>query len=202
MTIPASMLARLDTAIRAAGVAIDGVDVNGLVTPSNLQTAAQPTIDAFDASAGAQTTWQTTQYRTLANTLFNADATPQAKALKAFVLILLDEVNTLRAAIPRRVVSITRSTTTATVTTDSAHGLAVGNPIAIAGADVAGYNLATTVATVPSATTFTYTMANSGVTPATGSIFWTRGAVPSMADRTVAQLRTAIQTKLDAGTAD
>jgi hypothetical protein len=50
-------LARLDEAIKATGVQIDGVNADGLVAPASLQAAAQPTIDAFDDSASAQAAW-------------------------------------------------------------------------------------------------------------------------------------------------
>lgn len=126
----------------------------------------------------------------------------QAKLLKAFVLTALDEINILRAAIPHPITSITRVTTVATVTTPTAHGLVAGNPISIMGADVAGYNLTTTVATAPTGTTFTYTMGNAGVTPATGSLFFTNGAVTQTAARTKAQLINAMTTKINAGDAD
>jgi hypothetical protein len=59
--IPGTMLLRLHSNIVAAGVAIAGVDINGLVTPTNLQSAAQPTIDSFDASPVAQTAWVAAQ---------------------------------------------------------------------------------------------------------------------------------------------
>jgi hypothetical protein len=67
------------------------------------------------------------------------------------------------------VTSITSSTTTATVTTRFAHNVAVGSTIVVAGADQAAYNGTFIVATVPTATTLTYTMKSApGVTPATG----------------------------------
>lgn len=66
-------------------------------------------------------------------------------------------------------VTITRNSTTATVTTTNAHGLSTGNNVTIAGATPAGYNL-TTAITVASATTFTYTVNGSLTTPATGTI--------------------------------
>jgi hypothetical protein len=67
------------------------------------------------------------------------------------------------------VTSITSSTTTATVTTRFAHSLAVGTTVIVANADQAAYNGTFLVATTPTATTFTYTMASDpGVTPATG----------------------------------
>lgn len=56
-----SLAARLDAAIRVAGVAISGVSIGipgnkatYLVSPSNLQSTAQATIDAFDDSQAAE----------------------------------------------------------------------------------------------------------------------------------------------------
>lgn len=51
-------LVRLHNTIIAAGVAIEGVDINGIVSPSSLQAAAQPTIDAFDDSEAAEIAYQ------------------------------------------------------------------------------------------------------------------------------------------------
>ena len=67
------------------------------------------------------------------------------------------------------VTSITRSGTTATVTTTNQHGLATGDSVTISGADQADYNITATV-TVTSGTIFTYTVAGSPTTPATGTI--------------------------------
>lgn len=125
-----------------------------------------------------------------------------AKLLKAFVLTALDEINILRAAVPHPITSITRVTTTATVTTPTAHGKVAGDPISIMGADVASYNVTGTVLGVTNGTTFTYTMANSGATPATGSLFFSSGVVPQTASRTKAQLISAMTTKINAGDAD
>jgi hypothetical protein len=72
------------------------------------------------------------------------------------------------------VVSITRDTTVATVTTETPHNLQSGGKITISGATPAGYNL-TAVITVTSATTFTYTVSNALATPATGTITYTSG---------------------------
>lgn len=125
-----------------------------------------------------------------------------AKLITGPFLAALDEINILRAAIPHPITSITRVTTVATVTTPTAHGKIAGDPISIMGADVAGYNLTTTVATAPTGTTFTYTMGNAGVTPATGSMFYTNGAVPQTPPRTKAQLRNASASHFNAGDAD
>ena len=55
----------------------------------------------------------------------------------------------------------------ATITTTSTHGLSVGNAVTIAGFSPSGYNGAVTVASVPTTTTFTYTLAtNPGTTGA------------------------------------
>ncbi len=65
--------------------------------------------------------------------------------------------------------SITSSGTTATVTTRFAHNLAAGCTVQVSGAEQGAYNGSFVVATVPSPTTFTYTMSDApGVTPATG----------------------------------
>jgi Tfp pilus tip-associated adhesin PilY1 len=48
------------------------------------------------------------------------------------------------------------NTTTATVITSAAHGLAVGNSVTISGSNIPDYNGVKTVATVPSATSFTF----------------------------------------------
>ena len=68
--------------------------------------------------------------------------------------------------------SITRSSQTATVTTGSAHGLVTGSEITMSGATQTEYNI-TAIVTVTGSTTFTYTVAGSPATPATGSPVYT-----------------------------
>lgn len=67
------------------------------------------------------------------------------------------------------VTSITRSSTTATVTTVAPHGFVTGQRIVVLGADQSEYTGTRTV-TVTGASTFTYDVAASAVTPATGTI--------------------------------
>lgn len=67
------------------------------------------------------------------------------------------------------ITSITSSGTTATVTTTAAHSLATGDKVRIVGATQTEYNGDYTV-TVTGGSTFTYTFAGSGTTPATGTI--------------------------------
>jgi len=68
--------------------------------------------------------------------------------------------------------SLTSSGTTATVTTSVAHGLANDNRVVISGATEAPYN-GTFRITVTGSTTFTYTMASSTTSPATGTPIYT-----------------------------
>jgi hypothetical protein len=69
---------------------------------------------------------------------------------------------------PLAVTSITRSSQTATVTTTSTNKLVTGDQVTISGAVETEYNITATI-TVTSGTTFTYTVAGSPATPATGT---------------------------------
>jgi hypothetical protein len=72
---------------------------------------------------------------------------------------------------PLFVTSITASSATATVTTRFNHNLAVGCTVIVSGCDQGSYNGTFTIATVPTPSTFTYTMTSSPtVTTATGLI--------------------------------
>lgn len=68
------------------------------------------------------------------------------------------------------VLSITRSGSTATVTTNGDHGLASAVPVTIAGAGEAEYNVTDTVIVVTGLNTFTYQVTGSPATPASGTI--------------------------------
>jgi uncharacterized phage protein gp47/JayE len=69
-------------------------------------------------------------------------------------------------------VSLTRSGTTATANTTSAHNLATGTTVTISGAAQLDYNITTTIIVI-SETSFTFQVANSPTTPATGTILAT-----------------------------
>ncbi len=66
-------------------------------------------------------------------------------------------------------VTITRSGFVATVT-QTTHGLSVGDEVVIAGADQVDYDGVQTIATVPTANTYTYALDSTPVSPATGTI--------------------------------
>lgn len=70
--------------------------------------------------------------------------------------------------------SITKSGTTATVTISTAHNLFVGDSITIAGASDSLYNGVFTIVTIPTTTTFTYTMVSTPASNASGSLTATR----------------------------
>ena len=76
------------------------------------------------------------------------------------------------AVAPVTLTSLTRATGSnfAQGTTSAAHGLSVGNTIIISGATQSPYNGTFTVASVPTATTFTYAVVVSPTSPATGAI--------------------------------
>lgn len=120
------------------------------------------------------------------------------RLIRAEALALLDAINILRLAIPHPIVSITRTGTTATATTRVAHGRTTGNPVVISGATLAAYNVATTLASAPTATTFTYTVAGNPATPAVGSLSWTEAEVPALAQITAAQVVTSIKAQISA----
>lgn len=73
--------------------------------------------------------------------------------------------------------SVSRSGTTATVTTGAAHGFLKGQRITIAGADQDDYN-GTHAITVTSTTGFTFVVTGSPTTPATGTITATDLGIP------------------------
>jgi hypothetical protein len=72
-------------------------------------------------------------------------------------------------AVSVSVTSLTRNRRTATATTATAHGFSTGDSITIAGATPSGYNGVYTI-TVTSSTTFTFPVANTLATPASGTI--------------------------------
>jgi hypothetical protein len=70
--------------------------------------------------------------------------------------------------------SITRSGTTATVTTVNPHNLETGDRITVSGAAQTEYNITASI-TVTTSTRFTYTITGAPATPATGTIRYTSG---------------------------
>jgi hypothetical protein len=125
----------------------------------------------------------------------------EVAVLRAFLLAAVSQINVLRQAIPHPIVSITRSGTTATGTTYDPHGLTTGDQVRITGATLAAYNLLATITRL-TATTFTYVVAGSPVTPAVGSMIFQRGALPLLGDIAKADVMGVMTTNLTSGSAD
>lgn len=92
-----------------------------------------------------------------------------SKTLKGCFLRFKEGMD-LEASSQQAVSSITRSGDIATLTTATPHGKAFGNLITVAGANETDYNGTFTVLSAPTTTTLTYLVANTPVTPATGTI--------------------------------
>jgi len=104
--------------LRDAGVIVDGVSMptdapaTWRVHPPSLQTIAQPIIDAIDASAAADATWERDRARDAAKTQLAEITSPaEIKLLKAILGLLVDEVNTLRGlhGLPTRTMAQVRA---------------------------------------------------------------------------------------------
>jgi hypothetical protein len=79
----------------------------------------------------------------------------------------------------RTVSSLTSSGTIATLTTNTAHGLSVGDYITVSGADQSAYNIQAMVESVPTTTSLTYNIASTAVSPATGTIIYSENYIRS-----------------------
>lgn len=87
-----------------------------------------------------------------------------------------------RDEVEYRLSSITQASGTATATTPTPHGYAVGEVVRIYGSDQAGYNADFLVASVPTTTTFTFAVPSGTVTPSTGVAFARRVCAPLVWD--------------------
>lgn len=76
------------------------------------------------------------------------------------------------------ITSITRSGSTATVTTDTDHGLANNVPVTIIGANEPEYNVTDTAIQVTALNQFTYQVAGTPASPATGTITASHTSIP------------------------
>jgi hypothetical protein len=111
--LTAAHLPRLHQTLVVAGVLIDGVDINGNVTPMALQGAAQPTIDAFDDSDVADAAYQNLHARGAATSALEADTSFMWKALRGAAAVLVDEINLLRQRDRDRAVDVAAATSLA-----------------------------------------------------------------------------------------
>ncbi len=105
MPTPTELTNRLTNDLQNQGIYIDGITgmvspynpATVQVSPANLQTTAQPFINAFDGSQTAQDAWtlRVTDYQSHALP-YMANPDPDARAYRAIAAIMVDEINTLR----------------------------------------------------------------------------------------------------------
>lgn len=122
-----------------------------------------------DGQGGQATSWATFATVWGAVEPLNGREAIQAAAVMARVDYRIRIAAQQLEAAAVSVSSLTRSGTTATVTTATAHGLATGGYARVAGATPTAYNGKVAV-TVTGATTYTFQVSGSPTTPATGTI--------------------------------
>jgi hypothetical protein len=205
MAYPSDLSSRLSGMGFVSGVDFR-VEDNGSGTLVLLWLSGQPmpseaTINAFDMSPAAVLLRLNEAQRAIGVAAIDANRVFSLNVDRAITITANDQINLLLNAIPRAIQSLTRSGTTATATTPSAHGLNGTTSVGITGADVAAYNGIKSI-TVTGATTFTFTVAGSPATPAAGSIFYAlTGSAPPL-PRTDAQALTSVKNKITSGAVD
>lgn len=208
---PVELNNRVTAAIVTAGVAIEGVSIadgankaTWLVTPSSLQAAAQPTIDAFDTSQAAHDVFANDQAKTKAKATYDISPDMAAKIFRALVATLLDEINILRGLIigvqtlvwdPANMANATGVTSPNITVTGAAFGdfVLVAAPYTVAGVTATAY--------VSAANTVNIRLHNgtgAAVNLATGTWSVCVRRDVALPARTPAQARTAIRNKVDA----
>ncbi len=125
---------------------------NGAVSYAGTSTTATATL-----AGHGFTNLQTVTISGAANTVFNKTTSITVVNANTFTYSLASAQGATTSA------SVSGDSQTALATTSAAHGFVVGNSVVIAGATPSGYNGTFTIATVPSANSFTYSVAS--VTP-------------------------------------
>ncbi len=104
MPTPIQLTDRLYGSLQNASILVDGISgvvspwnpATVTVQPSNLQSSAQATINAFDGSQSAQDAWNALpQDQKDAVLLINLNSS-NARAYRAIAALAIDEINTLR----------------------------------------------------------------------------------------------------------
>lgn len=155
-----------------------------LLTDDPTHAVGLAELGKFDSAAGAFVTSQPYTIGTMLKSSNASTWTPVQESDLTFRMYGASFTSTLRTVDLGQirgatVSSITRSSSTATVTTATPHGFTTGQKVVISGATQADYNGAFTV-TVTGPTVFTYTVSNSPVTPATGTIRLQAGDVTDL----------------------
>jgi len=199
---------RLSHDLTTAGVAIVSVNQDGIVEPASLQATADPIIAAFDDSLAAQTAFENTEARDRATDDIDNNKSGVYKSLRSAAAIMVDELNFLRDDVvgvasqtwdPANMANAAGVTSPNFTVTGAAFGDVV-HPIA-------PYTLAGIIATayVSAANTAVIRLHNgtgAAVNLASGS--WSVQVIRHtvLSPRTMAQAKTAMQNKINAGDVD
>jgi hypothetical protein len=201
-------VARLSQALTTAGVAIVSVNQDGIVEPANLQAAADPIIAAFDDSEAANNTFLNSQARTVASEDIDSNKNPINKELRAAASLVVDEVNLLRDDVigiasqtwdPASMANATGLTSPNFTVTGAAFGDIV-HPIApytLAGVTATAYVSAANTAVIR---LHNGTGAAVNLVSGSWSVMVLRHTV--LTPRTMAQAKSAMQNKVNAGDVD
>lgn len=155
-----------------------------LLTDDAVHAVALAELGKYDSAAGQFVTSQPYTIGTLLKSSNATTWTPVQEADLSFRMYGANFTSTTRTIALGQlrgatVSSLTRSGSTATLTTSTPHSFVTGQKVVISGATQADYNGAFTV-TVTGPTAFTYTVANSPVTPATGTILVAAGDITDL----------------------
>ncbi len=104
MPTPIELTDRLYGSLQNAGISVDGISgcvspynpATIVVYPSNLQAAAQSTINTFDGSQAAQDAWNALPVAQKQAVLLINLLDANARAYRAIAALAIDEINTLR----------------------------------------------------------------------------------------------------------
>lgn len=145
-----------------------------LLTDDALHAVGLAELGKFDAAAGQYVTSQPYTIGTLLKSSNASTWTPVQESDLTFRMYGASFTSTTRTVelgqlSGAAVASLTRSGSTATLTTITPHGFVTGQKVVVSGAVQTDYNGAFTV-TVTGPTEFTYPVSNTPVTPATGTI--------------------------------
>src|SRR5574343_667379 len=119
-----------------------------------------------------------------ANSNVDFDLTAEADNTKIalFAIMNSDPTAAVRAGDKLAITSIESTSTIATVTTGSIHGLSVGDSVVVSGTGVSNYNGTFTVTTIISETKFTYAITSTSDSSSTGTVYSNTDTVNSGVD--------------------
>jgi type IV pilus assembly protein PilY1 len=169
------------TALTAAKGSASAVDITSMTHGAGSGTPPTVTVTVTTASNHGFANNQLITILNANQTEYNGSHTVTVTGLNTFTFTLPETPTTpaslagnakatkVGSSSGKNINSIARTGTSALVTTQNNHGFAVNDQVTISGSNTTEYNGTFTVVTVPSTTTFTYTITVGPTTPATTS---------------------------------